>query len=478
MKIIIISLLVLLTSCSSYKKSAIKLTEEGLHESALDMWVLAYKDDPKDPEIQAGLLMCQEKVSNERLVRIRDLRNAREEEQAIIEMQKLIQLQGLHGFRLDFNSSTFQGRETLLLSKYNNAQILRLTAGGKPLAAELRYRLYNNVFESQSDYKNLRTEINNSGNLQCKSLKKNLKGKPFFRSFISQYCKFFNPESKFSATKETIANVLYANPMIEAEITGVDAEGNAVMTKALKEGFEASPWFHPEATKTISLKVTGHYKWNKHSETIPQSHSYNVEIPYTAYVSVKKEKDVPYETTEYNCDYGGGRSDCKNRPVTKFRKETYYESEPVTKYRTETRVFKYDAIKRTLSLELALQGKIMIEKLAGSFTYNRDETETAILHDNNMPEINLSPKTTDVSSPNTVFQNYSVLTGVEERAELERTWIKNFCSLPQDRSFPSIGENVTRCRRAPNYPVPFVDTWFENTFGVNSRDAETIIGKF
>lgn len=478
MKLVLIGLLLFLAACASNKKAAIKLTEEGLHEAALEQWVLAYKDDPKDLEVQVGLRMCQEKVSNERLIRIRDLRNAKEDEQALVEMQSLIALQTQHGIRLDYNSSTFQGRETQLLSRYNNAQILNLATSGKPLAAELRYRKYENVFQSLAEFKNLKARIISSGILQCKNLRKDIKGKPFFRSFVTQYCKFFVPDQLIKTTKTSIANVLYANPVVETSVEGIDPEMTAAMEKALKDGFEASPWFHPEAKKSLTMKVSGRYKWHRRSEVIPQAHSYDVEIPYTAYESVKKEREVPYESMEYSCDYGAGKSECKNRPVTRYKTQTYYESEPVTKYRTETRVYKYEATKRTLDLEMALQGKILIEKSTNPFSFSRNETETAILHDINMLEINLKPRTTDVSDPKNVFQNYSTLAAIEARAELERVWIKNFCSLPQDRALSSVGENVTKCRRAPNYPFAFVDTWFENSFGVNSASAESIIGKF
>lgn len=459
MKIILFALMLILVSCSSHKKAAIKLTEEGLHEAALEQWVLAFQKDPKDTEVQVGLRMCQEKVSNERLVRIRDLRLAKDDEQALDELQSLMGLQNKHGIQLDFNSSTFQGRETSILWKHQKARVLNLTKQTKPLAAEQRYRKYANVFQSIPEYATLKTTIDQTGINQCKSLRKNIKGKPFYRSFITQYCKFFDPNNAVKTTTTTISSVLFAHPAVQLKIEGSDDDMTTKMFKALSEGFEASAWYHPEAKKTINIDVNGRYKWKKFTDTISQSHSYTVEIPYTAYESVRKTREIPYSVQE------NGFS------VTKYKSETYYESEPVTRYRDETRVHRYSARKNEIDFEIVLKGMIGLEQLKHPFSFMKEETEVKILHDENLPEIGLSPKTDDVTKPIARFEYYSLLAGGDLRLELDALWIKQFCNNPTE-------ENVIRCRRAPSYPDTFVDTWFLNNYGVSSKDTEALIGKF
>lgn len=467
MKFILASLLLLLVACSSHKKAAIKLTEEGLHEAALEQWVLAYQKDKDDPEVLAGLRICQEKVSNDRLVRIRDLRNANDDEKALEELQSLMGLQSKHGIQLDFNSSTFQGRETALLWKHQKSQVMNLASQKKPLAAEVRYRKFANVFQSMPEYATLKTSIDQAGVLQCKTLRKGLKGKPFYRSFVTQYCKFFEPNLAVKPTAETISTVLFANPSVSIKIEGSDEDMTAKMNKALAEGFEASAWYHPEAMKSVAVNVGGRYKWNKYSETISQSHDYTVEIPYTAYESVRKTKEVPYSDSEYRCV----GSDCKYETVTKYKTETYYESEPVTRYREETRVHHYKATKRRMEFEVVLNGNIAIDKLRFPFSFLKEETENKILHDENLPNIGLKPKTEDVTKPIAKFEYYSLLAGGDLRIDLDSLWIKQFCSTPSE-------ENVLRCRKAPSYPEAFVDTWFLNNFGLSSKDTEAVIGEF
>ena len=459
MKIILLALTLILVSCATHKKAALKLTEEGLHEAALEQWVLAFQHDSKDPEIQVGLRMCQEKVSNERLIHIRDLRLAKDDEQALSELQSLMGLQSKHGIQLDFNSSTFQGRETALLWKHQKSQVLNLTSQMKPLAAELRYRKYANVFQSLPEYPTLKTTIDKTGVQQCKTLRKGLTGKPFYRSFVTQYCKFFDPNNELKTKTATISSVLFAHPAVTIKIDGPDDDMSSKMLKAMSEGFEASAWYHPEAKKTANIEVSGRYKWDKSYVFITQAHSYTVEIPYTAYESVRKTREVPYSVQENGVT------------VTKYKSEDYYESEPVTRYRQETRVHRYAATKNTIDFEIILKGKIGLEQLKESFSFTKEESESKILHDENLPKIGLSPKTEDVTKPIAKFEYYSLLAGGDLRLELDALWVKQFCSTPNE-------ENVIRCRRAPSYPETFVDTWFLNNFGVSSKDTEALIGRF
>ncbi len=474
MKIFLAAIMLILVSCATHKKAAIKLTEEGLHEAALEQWVLAYQKDSKDLEVQVGLRMCQEKVSNERLVRIRDLRLAKDDEKALDELQSLMGLQSKHGIQLDFNSSTFQGRETTLLWKHQKSQVLNLTSQMKPLAAEIRYRKYANVFQSLPEYPTLKATIDQTGVLQCKNLRKGLKAKPFYRSFVSQYCKFFEHNREMKPTKDTISSALYANPAITINIEGSDNDMSTKILKAMSDGFEASAWYHPEAKKTITVDINGRYKWNKSSESVSQAHNYTVEIPYTAYESVSKTREVPYNAQEYKCV----NSKCDYVTVTKYKSETYYESEPVTRYRQETRVHRFIATKKSMDFEIVLNGKLSLEKLKHTFSFMKEDTENKILHDENLPKIGLQPKTEDVTKPIAKFEYYSLLAGGDLRLELDALWIQQFCGLSKERDAASLGENVIRCRRAPSYPEAFVDTWFLNNYGVSAKDAESLIGRY
>ncbi len=467
MKIILLSLILTLVSCATHKKAAIKLTEEGLHEAALEQWVLAYQNDSKDPEVQLGLRISQEKVSNERLIRIRDLRLAKDDEQAINELQSLMGLQNKHGIQMDFNSSTFQGKETFILWKHHKSQVINLTSQMKPLAAEQRYRKYANVFQSLPEYPTLKTTIDQTGINQCKTLRKGLKGKPFYRSYVTQYCKFFDPNRETKPFKETISSALFATPKVSVKIEGSDDDMSSKMNKAMSESFEASAWYHPEAKKTTNIEISGRYKSDKTSRDVAQSHSYTVEIPYTAYESVIKTKEVPYESSEYQCFSGK----CETVPVTKYRTETYFENEPVTRYRTETRVHKFTAKKNSIDFEIVLNGKLAFEKLKHSFSFVKEESESKILHDENLPQIGLQPQTEDVTKPIARFEYYSLLAGGDLRLDLDALWVKQFCSTPTE-------ENVIKCRRAPSYPETFVDTWFLNNYGVSSKDAESLIGRY
>lgn len=471
MKYIIIISLVFLASCASTKKSAIKLTEEGLHEAALIKWVQAYREDPDDVEVQVGLKICQEKVSNDRLVRIRDLRIANEEEQSLIELQKLIQLQSFYEIKLDFNSSTFQGNETQFLWKHQKRQIENLIKQNKSLGAELRNRKYKDIFQSFTDMKEIEENIKNNGKLQCNNLKKDTKDAPFFSSFVAQYCRFFVPEKNFKLTSP-IGNYLYSElrPTVDVK----DGEAQPLIT-SFDKGFKSSPWFHPEGKRKMPLSLNGQFSAKKDSKTINQAHDYTVEIPYTDYQSVMKTKYVTVPVVREECKYDVEKGNvCERVSDTETKEETYWEQEPVTRYRSETRIHYYQAQKNSLVSSIQLTGTFM----NSPFSFMANETEEKIIHDSDLPNIGLSPQTDDVSTPQDHYFDYSTRAGHEFRLELSELWIKQFCHLPAKRIFKLEAENMMKCRRSEVYPEAMVDTWFLNTFGVTSKEAQSVVGKF
>ena len=144
--------LFLLASCATNKKAAIQLSEQGLHEAALEKWLAAYKDDADDVEVQVGLRICQEKVVNDRLIHIRDLRFAQNHEEAILNLKKLIDSQSTWQLKLDFNTSTFQGKEVEALWSPERSKLIKFANEGKPLAAEMRNRRISHIFKAMPDY--------------------------------------------------------------------------------------------------------------------------------------------------------------------------------------------------------------------------------------------------------------------------------------------------------------------------------------
>lgn len=460
----LLPLLFLAVSCATAKKKAIELSEKGRHEEAINHWVKALKEDPDDNEAKEGLRGSLEVVSNDKLTRIRDQRLANQYQGAIEELKNLTDLQKKFQIKLDFNSSTFQGKEIQYLWPHYKESIHHKIKNNLPLFAEADQKDYENVFSSMQDWNQLQSKVKINGHTKCLTLKKQGHERPFYQSFVSQFCKYWGTDKEL--TKNTISSVLFSKVQTEALVTNLNDISQSALEAAINKSLAESPWYHPEATKVIKIKLSGNYDWTSGSQTVKQVHNYKARVPYTDYEVVKRAQQVPYSATE------------NGMTVTKYRTEFHKVKEPVTRYRDEARIYEYFAKKNTLALALNMKGTLEFDKRSEPFSYVKNETEEKILHDINIPSIGLHPQTIDVGSPLSKFEVYSADVSQKFRSEMDTIWKKTYCTLPNDRQMTSVGENVIRCQRLAVYPEEFVNSWFKNHFGVTLVKAKDILGSF
>ena len=457
-------LLLLVCSCATAKKKAIELSEKGLHEEAVSYWAEALKNDPSDEEVKNGLQSSLEVVSNDKLTNIRDKRLANQYQIAIDELKSLTDLQKKYRLKLDFNSSSFQGKEIRSLWPHYQERITTKVKTNLPLSAEADQRFYQDVFSSMPEWHKVQSKVIKSGVKRCVELRKSGDDRPFYRSFVTQFCKYWGPERELGQT--TISSKLFSRIETNSEIKNLDDTSVGALESALNKSLRESPWYHPESHRAIKIKLTGQYIWNPESRLVRQVHNYKVSVPYTDYQMVQRNRQVPYSAVENGV------------MVTKYRTEYYQNREPVTRYRTEARVYEYMATKKTQTLSLNMKGAIQFDKNNEAFSFMKEETEEKFLHDLNIPDIGLYPQQVDVSSPLAKFQNYTQDAALKFRSDMNNVWLKLFCTLPNDRSMASVGDNVVRCQRLESYPSEFVNTWFNNHFGVTAMRARELIGQF
>lgn len=462
MKYLLILLFVF--SCATAKKKAIELSENGKHEEAIEHWVEALKADPDDDEIKNGLEASLGVVSNDRLTKVRDLRLSNQNQKAIQELKDLVDLQKKFNIKMDFNSSTFQGKEVQHLWPHYKETIKIKIKNTMPLSAEADQKEFRDVFSSMIDWNQVQAQVNQKGLAKCVDLRKHGTNKPFYRSFVSQFCKYWGPDRTLSST--SISSVLFSKVETTSSITNVDGTSAGTMQAALNKTFTESPWYNPESNKLVQVKLSGTYNWIPKRENVRQVHNYKVSVPYTDYENVKHSRQIPYSTTE------------KGVMVTKYRTEYYKVKEPVTRYREESRIYEYQALRKSLTLDLNISGYITIDHKSYPFSFMKNEKEEKYLHGLSIPNIGLHPKTEDVTSPMVKFGSYSQLAAEKFKMDINNIWEKLYCTLPSERDIASVGENTLRCHRLAQYPETFVNNWFHNYFGVTAIKAKEIIGQF
>lgn len=174
--------------------------------------------------------------------------------------------------------------------------------------------------------------------------------------------------------------------------------------------------------------MSGNFRTSHSQQTVQQTHAYEESVPYTAYTTERRSRQVP-QTRIVN-----------GQATTIYETEFYDEQVAHTKYRTVTKTYDCQAQRHRQSFDLGLQGQIKFDRPEATYSFSKSEEESWIEHNQNVPAIGLHPS--------------------------------------QDRGSLATGEAVIKCRRAAGYPVGLVDPWFKDNFGVTAEEATQLIGKF
>ena len=222
-------------------------------------------------------------------------------------------------------------------------------------------------------------------------------------------------------------------------------------------GFTESPWFMNTAKAVVPFLLSGSFIHRTKSETVPQVHEYQEEEPYTSYEQVKK-----------------------TRTNSAGQVEDYYENEKVTRYRSVRKEFDYNATKLSQSIDLNFKADFDLVKAKHTIGIEKDYSESIIVHDYNMPNIDLyPPKKKNLESPGTLWGKYTDEIKENFKAKLIKVWEAEYCVLPQTLNHTSVSENVLRCRKSASAKnTDFVNTWFLNNYGISNSTVEKVLGDF
>ncbi|MGE3608194.1 MAG: hypothetical protein AB7I27_01305 [Bacteriovoracaceae bacterium] len=468
-------LLTLVAACSSHKKSAITFEEIGQYEEAVQKWQAALKEDPKDKEAQAGLKHSQEMSINSRLIKVRDLRLAKDSNSALQIFKETLELEKKWNTSLDINYAQFQASEASHLWTDFKSLLSYHLSQNFPLAAARIYHDYKSLFSFRSpdELNNEWKKINVLGAKTCQKLEASEKH-PFSTRFKNQYCHYFGIKKM---SKADFNKILFSNLDFKFSTENINQDLQTVIVKDLVNNFNSTPWYLKTASKKISLKLNGSFDIEAEERKILQTHEYEAKEEYTEMETQYKQVTIPYQVNEQTCNNYADPSTCRDIKVTKYKTEDQIVTIPMKKFRFVKKYYQYPAIKRTRELVLSLTGDYSLAQENKKIDFFKASKLEIINHDENHPEFNLLPNKDDFTNPNQEFRNYSALLGEDFKRDLIKTWEKTFCVLPSDQSSLNISENVLACYRGQK-GQELVNHWFRNHHGVSPEIAENILNGF
>lgn len=475
MKLLLLSVLLFnLAACSSAKKSAKALSDEGKYEEAVKHWEKALKDDPKDKEAIVGLKEAQEGAINLRLVEVRNLRNSKEYSRSLRALRDLVQIQKAWKFKLDVNSAQFQGKEAQGLWTPFKSELSLALEQNKPLLAAYSYQDLKHLFsfvpslELTSEW----NKIKAAGVAQCRQFKTAEKFAATV-NFQNQFCRYFG-EKKSRQVK--LKDSLLAPLKINLQMLELPAGLEGITQESLLSALKATPWFHPQGLIRPEAQLKGSFVVSKNTTPVQLVHEYMVEESYLDNEEVVKKRSVPYSVSEKVCATQNPQ-ECTYQNVTKYREEKYKEYRQVKKKRQVKRFFPYAALKDVHEMRFHLDGDLTWNGHKVAVASNHDFSEEVISHETNVPQIGLAPKARTLTKPREQYLLFVDKLKQNVITKLSENWEESFCrdsqSDPNEQA-----ENVFRCRmlKTPN-ATALSDKWMSTHLGISSSEASVLLGE-
>jgi len=227
-----------------------------------------------------------------------------------------------------------------------------------------------------------------------------------------------------------------------------DSQIKIIQTQ-IDEKLKKASLFSSQSPKVLDVKLRGQIIRQYFNQPTMMAHSYQDKVPYQALED--------YEETEYVQVYENGIPKTIPKKVRKTRQ--------VTKYKNELKTHRYRAVKHNESLQMSLVSSANpgVEFKTG---YSKDKINNFVTHDENLPQIGLTPKEPQFLVVSDWLQeHYSAMT-TEFINRLRSVTADQFCqAVKGERDTSAVAENYSRCAELePSNPAAIA--WFTSTFGM------------
>lgn len=466
-------LLIILVSCISSKiNEANKLYDNGLYEDAEKYYSEILEKSSSNTEAKVGLLKTRIELTNKILVSIRLMRLSGQMDNSA-EMLNDFLIKKWQEWKLDNISSAQISSLQDELSHhivYLENKINSLLKSEKILQAEDILKKYNSIFSSLKilDRKSLiHDKLIKFGSNKCNKLYLLLdRNSIYFSKTVDLYCKYFGVKKGFSFIDKS-SDFKYSKISLKGDIKLIvngkpgtlKDELIQKFNQKITESMQNSFMYKEESMNTLNLNFKGNISYSVKSTSGRFSHSYNEQIPYTAYET--KVYSVPY----LHCfpNFMTGQNQC----FTKYRNEE--REVPVTKYKDEPRIYYYQGIKNHefVILDIFLKQNLVNFKTVQSILNDKIEN-SFIVHNENVPNIGLSPSTEEGMNLLKYLEEKFELISNKFFNELKISYTSKFCDSRNKDQKIAI-EYVERCGIFDEENPKYIQ-FYNKEFGLKKSD--------
>ncbi|MCC7440452.1 MAG: hypothetical protein IT285_02395 [Bdellovibrionales bacterium] len=459
-----------IAACGSVEKRAKESLEKGDYANAVELYEKAAKDDPKDPEIMAGMKTARAKLVEQRLVQVRKARQGGNGAQALDLLVDTLAMQARWKMPAMNNAAFTQEEEMGHAVQTASGLASEAIRAGHPLLAEWRLNRYETVFQGRgrAAHEKLLVATREAGRKGCDAaLKKDLKAHPWYGTHVARVCNHWKAGASLAGKLGDPAAQLYKNMEVDAvQAATVPPETVSYAREALGAALRRTAWYDPKGTRVLKLALSGRYSRDDDRVQVAMQHEYQEQESYVEEVDVRKSRQIPRQVTQNN--------------VTKTVYDTQYYTvrEPQQKTRSITKQFPYGAWKlaRRLDLAMSVSGEAEGRALAAQLEDKLDEDDHE--HSLSVPKIGLKPHKARLTEPGPWLRARVDRLSAELDAKLGSAWADLYCLGAANGGEEAEADSVMRCLRQKQAKVPaFADQWFRNHTGLPAADALAILSQ-
>jgi hypothetical protein len=460
---------VAVTACTTASKRAGEYMEKGLYDDAMRTYEDILRRNPNDTDAAAGLRAARSGWIGKRLIDVRMTRLAGNQAQALDMLLDIQAKEAQWGSAPAGNVGFTQSEEISYGIGFLDKSTADSLAQKLPLKAEVFLIKYAKLFagsEQSRRYDQDRARTKEAGKASCKELHPApaLAVKhPYYYSFLQDYCEYWGEKTPDpSETAEKYREGYFDQIQASAQgVTNLPADVRAALADATKAAFERTAWYDSSGTQNLAVNIGGGYTMI--DTRVPQflQYVYTEQVPYTVYVDVQKSRTVSY--TENG--------------LTKYRTETYTQSEPETRTRDVQRTYPYRGFQHDRKLILGLSTQLTIEKRPLDVELSETAQSGGIEHDENQPAIGLRPQHPPMVDPPGWLKAQSASFSQRFEQKLATLWREVYCGGAPGEDIAVAGDAVQHClRQKMSDPPSFAQNWYHDHFGVSVQEADTVLG--
>ncbi len=500
--------LTLLFGCSTAHQTAKKHLQSGDYTASEQAYDNILRADPSDPAAREGIQKAREGIINKRLLSIRFARLAGNHNEALGSLSQLMDDQ-INWKVYPSGPVFFTQQEELKEALVHTSKIIEAhLKSGYPVPARLYFERHKNIFwqgKTLGAYEKLGAKIDVQGKKSCDVLILGAtRTQVYYQKFLEKYCNYWSDTKTGVPTHENdqFLSQLYGSVSVNSKIADLPAEITGEFLAEFQDALQRTPYYSPKGKRNLTIAISGAFSDSRQKSPARLTQEYTTQEPYTAYVPVMKSRQIPYESSElvmrsrqeaYSCtkyeyDWQTGRSynvhtTCyrtqyynESVPTTAYRTEYYTENEPVTRYRVIPHAYNYSGIEYRQNLVLLINAGMLVDENEILLAVNEQETAQGIAHNENIPDIGLSPKQMNLIEPVEWIKTKSTKLGTSLSSKLQLLWEKSYCKpRKQARSAADSGEVVHKCVKANGGDgYEFVDQWFKTYTGLPYAEAKAL----